>query len=100
MQALGEGLAGGPEQFLSQLAGEPPGRCRGAAEGVPPGRCGRGQDPRRCGASQLAAVNAGADDARTAMPSAPPNSELVSDSADAAPARSGGAAPTARSVAK
>ena len=34
------------------------------------------------------------------MPSAPPNSALVSASADAAPACSGGAAPTARSVAK
>src|SRR5215475_10501242 len=34
------------------------------------------------------------------MPSAPPNSALVSVSADAAPARSGGAAPTARSVAR
>src|SRR5256885_17088352 len=37
---------------------------------------------------------------RMAMPSAPPNSALVSDSADAAPARSGGAAPTTRSVAR
>src|SRR6266568_2147787 len=37
---------------------------------------------------------------RIAMPSAPPNSALVSASADAAPARSGGADPTARSVAK
>ena len=34
----------------------------------------------------------------TAMPSAPPNSELVSDSADAAPARSGGAAVRTMSV--
>lgn len=33
-----------------------------------------------------------------AMPSAPPSSELVSLSADAAPARSAGAAPTTRSV--
>ena len=28
MQAVGEGLAGGPEQQLSGLAGEPSGRCR------------------------------------------------------------------------
>ena len=34
----------------------------------------------------------------TAMPSAPPNSLLVSDNADAAPARSGGAAPSTMSV--
>ena len=34
------------------------------------------------------------------MPSAPPSSELVSEIADAAPARSGGAAPTIRSVAR
>ncbi|MNU00780.1 hypothetical protein D3C72_2440030 [compost metagenome] len=32
------------------------------------------------------------------MPSAPPNSKLVSEIADAAPARSGGAEPTIRSV--
>src|SRR4029077_11299179 len=37
---------------------------------------------------------------RTAMRSAPPNSAAVSVSADAAPARSGGAAPIARSVAR
>src|SRR4029453_15902932 len=35
---------------------------------------------------------------KMAMPSAPPNSALVSDMADAAPARSGGAAPMIRSV--
>src|SRR6266568_1497657 len=35
---------------------------------------------------------------RMAMPSAPPNSAAVSESADAAPARSGGADPTTRSV--
>jgi hypothetical protein len=34
------------------------------------------------------------------MPGAPPNSALVSVIAEAAPARSGGAAPTARSVAR
>jgi hypothetical protein len=34
-----------------------------------------------------------------ATPNAPPSSELVSDRADAAPARSGGAVPTIRSVA-
>ena len=34
----------------------------------------------------------------TAMPSAPPNSALVSEMADAAPARSGGAEPMIRSV--
>jgi hypothetical protein len=36
---------------------------------------------------------------RIAMPSAPPNSVLVSESAAAIPARSGGAVPTMRSVA-
>ena len=35
---------------------------------------------------------------KIAMPSAPPNSALVSEIADAAPARSGGADPTTRSV--
>src|SRR6266849_2708301 len=37
---------------------------------------------------------------RIAMPSAPPSSEPVSEIADAAPARSGGALPTIRSVAR
>ena len=37
---------------------------------------------------------------RTAMPSAPPSSELVSEIADAAPARSTGALPTMMSVAR
>jgi len=37
---------------------------------------------------------------RIAIPSAPPSSELVSEIADAAPARSTGALPTIRSVAR
>ncbi len=49
-----------------------------------PWRCGRW--PRRCCRG-------------CAMPSAPPNSELVSEMAEATPARSGGALPTTRSVA-
>jgi membrane protein implicated in regulation of membrane protease activity len=36
---------------------------------------------------------------KTAIPNAPPNSALVSDSPEAIPARSGGAVPTTRSVA-
>jgi hypothetical protein len=62
MQALGEGLAGRPQQRLSERVGELAGRCHCAAEGIPRGRCGLGHDPGRQGVGQLAAVDAGADD--------------------------------------
>jgi hypothetical protein len=63
MQALGEGLAGRPQQHLPELVGELPGCCHRAAEGIPRGRCGLGRDPGRQGVvGQPAAVDAGADD--------------------------------------
>jgi hypothetical protein len=64
VQAVGEGPAGGREQHLAGPGGELPGYRHRAAESVPRGRRGPARDPGQPGACQLAAVNAGADDAK------------------------------------
>src|SRR6185437_1898804 len=105
VQATSEGLTGRLEQDLPGLAGELPGGRKGAAEGIPGGRraCGQdpgGQLPRRQGAGQLAAVDAGADDTQDGDAQRPAELGGGLGQRRRRPGPLRGAAPIARSVAR
>jgi hypothetical protein len=96
-QALGEPLAGRVKQLIAELAGEMPGPATGLPRVSPAGAAVFRRDPGRQGANRLAAADGRADDTKRATPSAP--AERGAGLRERRPCRSGGAAPTARSVA-